>query len=308
MSARLFVRSAGLTLVLAVTLVAALWALPAGAADTTVEIHDDGFHPPNPPPVTTDDTLTWAWKADGHSVVVQGIDGAVYDSHPDCSADALDKCGTNGLVKTWKPTVAGTFAFHCRVHPVAMTGTLTVTEPDTASSPSPTPSPSPEPTETGGEASPSPSPSPTSSDPEPAATSTEKTSEPSPTESSSTTKQPSSSSGDDPIPTPSEGTAHDPGIRLGPPGVIEPQPLPTILPSVAPSAADAARAVATPDLDEFPEGADPSVEETELGAVALDAPPRGPSPRTVWLGVGSASILATAGAFAKFVLFGAPWS
>lgn len=302
------VRSAGLLPLLGVLVVGGVWVLPAHAEDQTVRVTDGGFDP-SALSVVAGDTITWHWLEENenrHSVRVDALEGPAleesagpaYDSHPECSEETPGKCGGPGLVRTWSPTVAGTYTYSCRLH-LSMAGTLTVEA-----------APSPEPSET---ASPSPSPSPTagSADPEPSAEeqtdagtdadgsdrsgSSSSTSDPSSGSSSST----SSSSNR------TRGTASDPGITYGPPEPIEPEPLPTILPSVAPSRATPD--VGEPDLEAFPEERQAGASGDDAGVIAVDAPPRGPSPRTVWLGIGSASILASAGAFVKLVLFGAPW-
>ncbi|MDX1660110.1 MAG: plastocyanin/azurin family copper-binding protein [Nitriliruptorales bacterium] len=280
MSATPFLRSAGYVLAIAVALVAGIWALPAGAADTTVELHDNEFRPPNPS-VAVGDTITWSWVGDNpHSVRVQTVDGTtVYDSHPECSSDTTQKCGTKPLATTWTPEAAGTFTFHCRVH-ATMTGTLTV---DPAPSPSASPSSSPSSTSS---TSPSPSPSPTP------------TQEP----------EPEPTTGSQPEPEPTEDTTEEPAVQYGPPEPMETQPLPTILPSGSPTASPTPTEDGTPELEAFPEARDASpTASEEPGVVAIDSP-GGPSPRVVWLGIGSVSVLTAAGAFSKLVLFGAPWT
>lgn len=295
----LFVRNVGYALAAFLAVVATLWALPASAEDQTVRVTDSGFDP-STLTVVAGDTITWQWVAENqsrHSVRVdvlsgpaleEGEDGPVYDSHPGCSAETPGKCGAPGITRQWTPDTAGTYTYSCRLHPITMRGSLTV-------DPAPSPDPAAEPTSP----NPDPSPSPageekTAEDPDPS---------PTPTKDRKAAGGSDAESSDSSPAGVTQGTAGSPGgITYGPPSPIDPQPLPTILPSVAPSASPSEGD--DPDLETFPTGP-PS--DDEPGVVAIDAP-RGPTPRAVWLGIGGASILASAGAFVKLVLFGAPWA
>ncbi|MDX1621704.1 MAG: plastocyanin/azurin family copper-binding protein [Nitriliruptorales bacterium] len=316
MSSTPFVRVVGYALVACLSAVAALWALPAVAADTTVEVRDNSYAPQQIE-VRSGDVVTWTWVGTNRHSVTSHQDTPPllqFDSDGDC-ADADGQrvnCRSKGDADyqdfTWLVPVVDqqtTVTYLCKLHGgQGMTATVVVKPPvEDSASPSPSPSPTPEPSS---------SPSQGSSD------TTEEKSSPSPTAESSPTKttqdqqaeQPADDTepSEEPQPEPTRGTADDPGISFGSPEPIDPEPLPTILPSVAPSADDTTTTAAMPDLEEFPEARTPDPGESEEpGVVAIDDPGGGIPPRTLWLGIGSASILAAAGAFAKFVLFGAPW-
>lgn len=307
MSSLRLVRTAGHAVVACLVAVACLWTLPAHAADQTVELHDNEFRPAVLT-VAAGDTITWLWRGEnphGVRVVRSTEEGTeqVYESHEGCGVATPEACGTQGTSKRWKPSEPGDYRFYCPVHGtevIGMTGTLTVEpapspDPNETTSPSPTPSPSPSPKAKSAD----PTPSPTQQEPEPETGS-------SAGDDGGTDAGSTSSSSESPRPRRTQGTASNPGITYGPPEPVSPEPMPTIRPSVAPSQSPTAD-VDEPDLEDFPEAPQASSTEEETGVVAIDAP-RGPTPRSVWLGLGSASILASAGAFLKLVLFGAPWS
>jgi plastocyanin len=102
-------------------------ALAAGsvlAADHAVAISGFSFSPASIT-VTTGDTVTWTNSdAQAHTATA---DGASFDTGPI----------TNGNSATVTFSTAGTFAYHCSIHP-QMTGSVTVQD-----APAPTPTPAP---------------------------------------------------------------------------------------------------------------------------------------------------------------------
>jgi plastocyanin len=134
-----------------------------GLADNAiVNIADDEYRPADVT-VEVGDNVTWRWiGASPHSVY--SPDGG-FASHPDCNTVNRVACGSAGSTFTHTFTNVGTFSYGCQVHPLRMSGTVTVVpakpEPSPSPSPEPKPKPSPEP-------SPEPTPEPTATQPSPA--------------------------------------------------------------------------------------------------------------------------------------------
>ena len=86
---------------------------PPPAGDVLVQ--NDLFNPATLS-VTAGTTVTWAWDSDGHEHTV------TFDAEP-AQTSGIKTSGT--YQRTFAS--AGTFAFHCQVHPTIMKGTITVT-------------------------------------------------------------------------------------------------------------------------------------------------------------------------------------
>ena len=86
---------------------------PPPAGDVLVQ--NDLFKPATLS-VTAGTTVTWAWDSDGRTHTVTSDDGSSFDSNQKSSG-------------TFQHTFAsaGTFAYHCEIHPTIMKGTITVT-------------------------------------------------------------------------------------------------------------------------------------------------------------------------------------
>ena len=93
---------------------AAACAKATTAGSVQVEIQDFAFKP-EPIQAKVGDTITWTNK-DGtpHS--------ASPDANPECATDTLNKDASGSITYT----VAGTYAYHCAIHPTQMKGTIVV--------------------------------------------------------------------------------------------------------------------------------------------------------------------------------------
>jgi plastocyanin len=86
---------------------------PPPAGDVLVQ--NDRFNAPTLS-VTAGSAVTWAWDSDGQTHTVTSDDGSSFDSDQKSSGTFQHTFAT-----------AGTFAYHCQVHPTTMKGTITVT-------------------------------------------------------------------------------------------------------------------------------------------------------------------------------------
>jgi plastocyanin len=87
-------------------------------AATTVKVVADsqtqGAYQPNPVTVKVGDSVTWTWEDQGNQHSVSADDGS------------FESClQSNGYTFTTTFAKAGTFAYHCSIHP-SMKGTVTV--------------------------------------------------------------------------------------------------------------------------------------------------------------------------------------
>ena len=93
-------------------------ATSATTATTTVSVVSDsqtqGAYQPNPVRVKVGDSVTWTWQDQGNDHSVSADDG----SFESCLQGA-------GKTFTRTFTTAGTYAYHCSIHP-SMKGTVTV--------------------------------------------------------------------------------------------------------------------------------------------------------------------------------------
>lgn len=99
-----------------------LAAAPAGAASRGVSVGDNFYSPAG---VTVTAGTTVVWSNGGQSPhTVTANDGA-FDSSPSCPTD-LSACLQPGHTYSHTFSTAGTFAYHCKIHGLAMSGTITV--------------------------------------------------------------------------------------------------------------------------------------------------------------------------------------
>ncbi|MCU1452858.1 MAG: Cupredoxin-like protein [Acidimicrobiales bacterium] len=106
----------------------AAWAFPlqgAGGATTTVHIASLAYSPASIT-VTVGGSVTWV-NDDPIEHSVTANDGS-FDSSPSCPGT----CMGPGATFTFTFTRAGTFPYHCRIHGLAMSGTVTVQAPATS--------------------------------------------------------------------------------------------------------------------------------------------------------------------------------
>jgi plastocyanin len=93
---------------------AAACAKATGAGTVEIEIENFAFKP-EPIQAKVGDTITWTNKDDTpHS--------AAPDANPECATDTLQK----GVAGSITYSVAGTYAYHCAIHPTQMKGTIVV--------------------------------------------------------------------------------------------------------------------------------------------------------------------------------------
>jgi plastocyanin len=86
---------------------------PPPAGDVLVQ--NDRFSPTTLS-VTAGTAVTWAWDSDGQTHTVTSDDGSSFNSDQKSSGTFQHTFAT-----------AGTFAYHCQIHPTIMKGTITVT-------------------------------------------------------------------------------------------------------------------------------------------------------------------------------------
>jgi plastocyanin len=254
---------------LVVAVAGTMWQ-PALAATTAVNVVDNAYEPAEVT-VVVGDVVEWRWQGNNpHSV---RSDEAGFDSHPQCQPILGTDCASNGDEPfRWTANGPGTFVYTCRVHGDAMAGTIVVEE---APPPEPTSPPQTE-TETEPPPSPEPSPEPTPPSPSPSP-------QPSPTSSPSPTR-----------------TATTPNV---PPPV-------RFTETEAPSVPEPEVVSDEPSFEAFPEPVEPTVSESDDPAddeVTIAAGDDGGIGGVVWRVVGGLTVLGTALAFARVVLFGPPW-
>ena len=99
---------------LGATAAAAVCAKATAKGAVEVEIEDFAFKP-EPIQAKVGDTITWTNKdTTPHS--------ASPDANPECATDTLNKDAAGSITYT----VAGTYAYHCAIHPTQMKGTIVV--------------------------------------------------------------------------------------------------------------------------------------------------------------------------------------
>ncbi|MFN2556604.1 MAG: plastocyanin/azurin family copper-binding protein [Nitriliruptorales bacterium] len=242
---------------------------PSGyAAEKGVRVRANSYDP-RAVQVQAGDTVVWTWDASQHTVTA--VDGS-FDSDRNCSAPSCRAAGRKFSHTFRKP---GIYAYRCKVLP-AMVGHVEVVA---AKAPPPSSGPAPAPPPQGGGQ-----------------------------------RQPGSTTGPAPPPPqapPAQAApparprmAAVPGLSYAnAPPAPEPAPQP-IPPAVAPR---------RDPLSILPEGGPPPImaEEPEEppAQLALEVPARPQAPSTgLVVGIAIATLLVTAGAFGKFVLFRPPWS
>lgn len=283
-----------------VLLATALWwqAGPAHAEDATVAVQstdDGGRYAPAEVTIAVDETVTWVWEGDNHSVTHDPEQGPrLFDSHPACEErDPLpNRCSETGE-EDFRMVFAqaGTYPYTCRIHGEAMTGTVVVTE--ASEEPSPTTSPTP--------ARPSPTqdrkPSPTS--------------EPEPSPEQPSTSRPDAESEPAPSPSPSSEPVAEPEQREAPPPSVDRDPTPDAPAAGTPTVAagDASPTpVPDPSFEEFPGASEPTGGTGVSGEVAIGGSDDGNgTARTVWAVAGVVSVVGTLGALGRTVLFADAW-
>lgn len=98
----------------------------AAAATAGVQVVDNSYGPATVT-IEVGDTVRWTWAGqERHSVT--SADGR-FDSHPACTALLTATCGGPGYAFEHTFDSAGTYAYRCRVHGAAMSGTVVVREP-----------------------------------------------------------------------------------------------------------------------------------------------------------------------------------
>lgn len=281
-------RSLGAALLLAsfVAAVAALLAVPAGAATVSVEVRDDRYVPAEVE-IVVGDQVQWLWVGQGdHSVWFPGIE----HSHPGCTTASPSSCSNPGDEPYQRRfNESGEFGYLCRFHGASMSGTVIVRE---AGTPSPTPTTPTVPTTE----DPSPSPTPT----------------PKPTPSAEPSEEPSEDPSEDPTEEPTEDPSSEPPsetpfVHLPPPPPSPPPPprqLPLDpVPDASPSDAASPSEI---DFEPFPEPGEGS-DDPAGDEVAVDFPGGGDPDRPVLLAVATLAVVGSATTFGALVLFGPPW-
>lgn len=312
---------ARLSLVAAVLSGAVLVVLPAAAlaADTYhVDVVDDAYDDrnrdgnadeENEDPnrdhtvITAGDAVVWQWnEANEHQhTVTSRVDAPVqFDSDSECEEDKTE-CRSPENIFVFRFEEPGTYTYYCKVHspgtgfgPGDMTGTIEVR-------------PAPEPSESddgGSEPSSEPASEEASSEPEPSESgSSEPREEPSET---STPDDAASGTEDDPTTEPDTADDRPPRRQATRPG-FGVQREPRADPSGGPGPQVAPEAGPSPSFSPFPTAPDPSDAEAEDLSVTVPGRDGGGPSRGLVVGVAVASLLGSAGAFGKVVLFGRPW-
>lgn len=284
--------------------------IPVAVVDEAPEYRDgnaDGNDTPSHTVITAGDTVEWRW-ADGnqqqHTVTSRADSDKQFDSDSDCEGEDTS-CREGGNVFVVRFDEPGEYPYYCKLHSgpgglTAPTGTIEVQpapEPSASETTSDQPSDdaSPEPSGSGSSSPPSDGGSSEpddggSSQPEPEPEPQDDPSSPQPQETSSG----DAGSNDD---RPPSRTARGPGFGVR----QQPERTEPGGPEVAPEA------VPEPSFSPFPSAPElPSESETDI-AVNVPAPEGGGPTRGVLVGVAVASVLGSAGAFGKVVLFGRPW-
>ncbi len=258
---------------LAAILGAVLFSAPAYAAGAEVRVRATSYAPPAVQ-IQAGESVVWRWEASLHTVTA--VDGS-FDSDRECGTAVRD-CRAAGNVFTHTFSKPGLYAYRCKVQPV-MVGRVEVVEAKAQEPPPPPPA--------GG-----------SSGQAPPAKGQPEGSRAQPGQPAPQVPPPQ------PAPPPRRRMAAVPGLSYAnapPAEEAAPDPIP---PAVAPR---------RDPLSVLPEGGPPPVmpEEPEEppAQLALEVPARPEGPPTgLVVGIAIASLLVTAGAFGKFVLFRPPWS
>lgn len=310
---------ARLSLVAAVLSGAVLVVLPAAsfAADTYhVDVVDDAYDDgnrdgnadeENEEPnrnhtvITAGDAVVWQWVGDNqHTVTSHPSSERPFDSDSECAEqEDRTECRTKGNVFVVRFEEPGTYRYLCKFHsdPVTgltgMVGTIEVRAPEPSESDGGS-EPSSEPTSE--QASSEPEPSESESSPEPQE---EPSESPTPDDGATGTQDGDTTEPEtaDDRPPPRQATGPGFGVQRQPEGRSG-GPRPEVAPETAPA----------PSFSPFPTAPDlPSESATDDMAVTVPGRDSGGPSRGVVVGVAVASLIGSAGAFGKVVLFGRPW-
>lgn len=268
-----------------------------GDRDGNDEEGEDGNENRNHTVVHAGETVQWVWKGDNeHTVTSQPTSPVAFDSDSECAeAEENTDCRTEPNTFAVRFEQPGTYEYFCKVHGLLMTGTIEVQEaPEPSESESGSSEPSPEPTSE--EASSEPEPSESGSSPEPQ----EEPSEgPTPDDGATGAQDdPTGSDTADDRPTRRQATGPGFGVQREPQTDPPAEPGPEVAPETVPA----------PSFSPFPTAPDlPSGSETEDMTVTVPGRDAGGPSRGVVVGVAVASLIGSAGAFGKVVLFGPPW-
>lgn len=301
---------ARLSIVAAVLTGAVLVVLPVASLASTIRVdvvdnlYDDGNRDGNAQEgeerrahtvVVAGDIVAWEWKGDNQHTVTSRADAPVqFDSDAECDEDTT-ACRSKGNVFAVRFEQPGTYNYYCKIHAdptglTGMVGTIEVQAP-----------PEPSESDSGAETSSEPASEEPSSEPEPSGSSEPDDPTPEPTSEPAPEPQEDPSSGDpdttsDGADTPSRRQARAPGFG------VRDEPDRDALGPEAPEVAPG------PSFSPFPSAPD-LPEESETEDMAVNVPSRGGGPpRGVVVGVAIVSVIGSAGAFGKVVLFGRPWT
>lgn len=108
------------------------WLEPAAAAGPSVSIVDFGYAPGSIS-VSVGTTVAWLDTGSAPHSVTSDVAGQ-FDSSPACPSPG--PCVTSGQTYTHTFDAAGTFAYHCRVHPTMHGSVVVVASPPTTPAPS----------------------------------------------------------------------------------------------------------------------------------------------------------------------------
>lgn len=249
--------------------------------------------------VTAGDTVVWEWLGDNkHTVTSHSTSGKAFDSDAECAEQEDNaECRNKGNVFVVRFEEPGTYRYYCKFHadPVTgLTGMVGTIEVEPAPEPSESETGSSEPPSEGSSAEPEPREEPSESSPEPR----EEPSSPPPPDDEGSEPQDEGTSepATDDAPPARRAPGRGFGIRDLPEGPTGPGP--EVAPENAPS----------PSFSPFPSAPEPSASDSEDMAVTVPGRGgRGPS-RGVVVGVAIASVIGSAGALGKVVLFGQPWT
>lgn len=252
---------------------------PAGYAAGHEVLVVDVAYKPAATQIQAGDTVVWRWDSENaRSHTVTAIRGG-FDSDSDQECANAAQCRAPGRVFQWKFTQPGIYPYRCKVHAV-MLGRVEVAEPaPPQQSPPAEPTPAP-----------------------PSAADRQRPQQSAPQRSAlAPPAQPPARTGQ---PPPRARMAAVPGMTYARVPVAPPAPR-TIAPAVAPPR-DPLRILAearpAPIVPEAPA-------EHPGQQLAVEVPAGQSGPRTgLVVGIAVATLLATAGAFSKVVLFKRPWS
>lgn len=312
--ARLSLAAAVLSGAVLVVLPAASFAADTYHVDVVDDAYDDGDRDGNADEengepnrnhtvITAGDAIVWQWLGDNeHTVTSHPTSDKTFDSDSEC-AEQEDKteCRTKGNVFVVRFEEPGTYRYRCKFHSdqvtglTGMVGTIEVQAPEPSESDSGSPEPSSEPTSEQGSAEPEPSEAESSPEPQ-----EEPSESPTPDDAASGTQDGDPTEPDTTDDRPPRRQARGPGFGVQRhPGDERPGgPRPEVAPETAPG----------PTFSPFPTAPElPSESETDDMAVTVPGRDSGGPSRTVVVGVAVASLIGSAGAFGKVVLFGRPW-